>query len=104
MQSIPHERIAEALTGAYPLIGKWQGRAGLVYLLCRFTRKHDSAYQTAVEALGDRSQKVREHACMAVGASGRLGGLRHLVAARERADVRLVAEYAISEFFKDEGH
>ncbi len=72
---LPH-----ALDG-FRALRTWRGRHALVYSVVKFSRRHDTAVELGIEALADRSGRVRSRACAVLAFSLR----EHALPALERA-------------------
>ncbi len=101
------------LLEAYPKMGKWQGRASLVYHAVKFARVSEDAYQLGVSALGDRARIVRYRACGLVAYSLRKDAIPYLKPllesdceeTREHAHAAIDAIRAKNHhYFVDRGH
>jgi hypothetical protein len=93
------------LVEAYRLARTWEGRAAAVSLATRFARDSELAFQLGLEALDDRSKRVRGRACGLLAYSLRKDAVARLRTLTGHADreTRDDAEAALAAI-RDQNH
>lgn len=62
----------------YRIARNWAERASCVYHAAKYARTSDAAFQLGIEAIADRSKKVRYRACLLLAVAQKREALPHL--------------------------
>lgn len=112
-------KILSALGDEFPALllkkyrdsSKWGERVSCVYHAIKYAKSNDAAYQLGVEAIKDKSKKVRYRACMLLAVAQRQEAISSLESLSKDSDSKEDARAAIDSikhknhnFFADRKH
>ena len=96
-------KFPELLLEKFRSSSKWGERASCVYHAIKYAKANDAAFQVGIEALNDKSKKVRYRACMLLAVAQRPEAIESLESLVNDADSEDDARAAIDSI-KNKNH